>query len=569
VTAIPSAPDDFAHSLAGQYAIRREVGRGGMGVVYLARDLKLDRDVAIKTLPPQLASDPVIRERFLREARTAAALSHPNIVPIHRADEMGGQVFFVMGYVDGAPLSQIIREGGPMSPRTAVAVLHDVAKALGYAHGMGVVHRDVKAENILIERSTGRALVTDFGIARLAEASPLTATGTVLGTVYYMSPEQVAGDAVDARSDIYSLGVVAFYALSGHFPFENPSASAVLVAHVTKIAPAIASIAPTVPGALADVVDRCLNKDPAARFQSCDELLDALERAEALLPEHDVAAPPPGGVPGIVSPTEAQDIWREAAELQERTGALPALKVPSADDVNRKRRAAPVTSGYQLAEVRAAAKEVGIDDAFVDRVLIEHGLAPTTAQATEVRNTITRKPNMLLGRHANIAFETVVPGEMSERDFDIMVDTIRRTLNDAGMVSGLGRSMTWVTADKQRKVQITVLVRDGRTSIQVNERLRDLIGALFGGIMGGGAGATIGPGIGIAVNVLHAPLLAFPMVTLGVGLTYGTARAIFNHIAKKRTNVLRELTEKLAEQARESIARRGVGGVPTQRKLGR
>jgi hypothetical protein len=324
-----------------------------------------------------------------------------------------------------------------------------------------------------------------------------------------------------------------------------------------------------VPGPLADVVDRCLNKDPAARFQSCDELLDELERAEALLPEHDVAALAPGSAPGIVSPTEAQDIWREAAELQERTGALPALKVPETGEVNRRRRNAPATSGYQLAEVRAAAKEVGIDDAYVDRVLIEHGLVPTASQPTTIRNAITKKPNILLGRNANISFETVLAGEMAERDFDVLVDTIRRTLNDVGTASGFGRSMTWVMADKQRKVQITVLVRDGKTSIQVSERLRDLAGALFGGIMGGGGGMTIGPAIGLAAGALHAPLLAFPFVATAVGLTFGTARTIFNHVAKKRTEVLRELTEKLAEQARESIARRGAGGVPTQRKLGR
>src|SRR6185503_12719020 len=145
----------FATTLAGQYELECEIGRGGMGIVYLARDLRLDRRVAIKTLPMHLASDSVVRERFLREARTAASLSHPNIVPIHRADEIDGQVFFVMGYVEGESLSQLVRTSGPLSPRLAVAILFDVAGALGYAHAAGVVHRDVKAENILIEQATG------------------------------------------------------------------------------------------------------------------------------------------------------------------------------------------------------------------------------------------------------------------------------------------------------------------------------------------------------------------------------------------------------------------------------
>ena len=218
-----------------------------MGIVYRARDLRLDRRVAIKTLPPHLANDETVRERFLREARTAGSLSHQNIVPIHRADEIDGQVFFVMGYVDGGALSTRIREHGTLPPSDVVRWLRDVANALGYAHAHGVIHRDVKAENILIDGMDGRAMVTDFGIARLAEAAPLTSTGQVLGTVYYLSPEQVSGDAVDARSDIYSLGVVGYFALSGRFPFDAELASAVLIAHVTKSPPPLGSVAPHLP----------------------------------------------------------------------------------------------------------------------------------------------------------------------------------------------------------------------------------------------------------------------------------------------------------------------------------
>jgi eukaryotic-like serine/threonine-protein kinase len=185
-----SASDElvsFAAALNSQYEIEREIGRGGMGVVYLARDLRLDRMVAIKTLPASLQNDPSVRERFLREARTAARLNHPNIVPIHRADEAGGQVFFVMGFIDGDSLAARIASG-PMSPRDALPILRDVVQALGYAHKHGVIHRDVKTENILLDTVTGRSMVTDFGIARVAAAAPLTATGQVLGTVYYLSP---------------------------------------------------------------------------------------------------------------------------------------------------------------------------------------------------------------------------------------------------------------------------------------------------------------------------------------------------------------------------------------------
>ncbi len=257
--------ETLAGALKGQYRLQREVGRGGMGVVYVAHDERLDRLVAIKTLPPHLSNDAVVRDRFLREARTAAALSHPNIVSVHRADEIGGAVFFVMGYVDGESLAHRIQRAGPLPPKQLIPILHDVVDALGYAHTRGVIHRDVKAENILLDANTQRAMVTDFGIARVAATAPMTATGTVLGTVSYMSPEQVAGDHVDGRSDLYSLGVLAFYALAGRFPFESQTPSAVLVAHVTKAPPALLDVAPHVPEGVAAIVDRLLRKDPTER----------------------------------------------------------------------------------------------------------------------------------------------------------------------------------------------------------------------------------------------------------------------------------------------------------------
>src|SRR5688500_5693024 len=325
VSADPSHPSiAFTHltaGLAGQYELDRELGRGGMGVVFIARDLKLHRHVAIKTLLPHLVADERVRERFLREARTAAALAHPGIVPIHRADEVDEQVFFVMGFVEGDSIAQKVRDQGRLPPREVVGYLRDVAPALGAAHERGVIHRDVKAENILVDRRSGRAVVTDFGIARLAEAAPLTATGLVLGTVHYMSPEHVSGEPVDARSDIYSLGVVAYQALSGRFPFDSEMASAVLVAHVTKAPPRLASVAPDVPASLARLVDRCLAKDPAARYASCAELGDALAELTSELIATATAAAADGGRPAkrtdmLVSETEAHAVWERAAQLQ-------------------------------------------------------------------------------------------------------------------------------------------------------------------------------------------------------------------------------------------------------------
>src|SRR5437867_8942072 len=205
MSTMPDAPDSlfiqFQAALVGGYSLERELGRGGMGVVYLAREVRLDRPVAIKLLPPELAAQQALRDRFLREARTAARLSHPYIVPIHAVDEVDGFVFYVMAYVDGETLAQRVTARGPLSPTDATRVLREVAWALAYAHSQGIVHRDIKPANILLERGTGRAMVTDFGIARLAQLSGETAVGEVLGTPEYMSPEQATGDAVDARSD--------------------------------------------------------------------------------------------------------------------------------------------------------------------------------------------------------------------------------------------------------------------------------------------------------------------------------------------------------------------------------
>lgn len=257
---VPSTLLVVQAAVAGRYALERELGRGGMGVVYLARDLALDRPVAIKVLPPALAGISALRERFLREARTAARLSHPHIVPIHSVEEHGDLALFVMGYVDGETLAERIARAGPRPPDEAMRILQEVAWALAYAHRHGVVHRDVKPDNILIERATGRALVADFGIAQAMEAAA-QGSDRVAGTRRFMSPEQAAGLPLDGRSDLYSLGVTAWVALTGTPP-GTPGAGNL-----------------PVPGRLGAILERCLAPDPARRFDSGEELADALGAA--------------------------------------------------------------------------------------------------------------------------------------------------------------------------------------------------------------------------------------------------------------------------------------------------
>ncbi|MEP6620183.1 MAG: serine/threonine-protein kinase [bacterium] len=279
----------FQAALAGEYSLQRELGRGGMGIVYLARDVQLDRDVAIKVLPTHLARTVESRERFVREARTAAGLSHPHIVPIHRVGEAGGFVFFVMSYVEGETLGERLRTRGPLPSADAMRVLREVAWALAYAHGRGIVHRDVKPDNILLETGTGRALVTDFGIAHGgAHPGPATDPGKIMGTAHFMSPEQAANEPVDGRSDLYGLGVVGYLAVSGRLPFDAPSVPALLVRQATEAPPGVQRVAPGLPPALAAAIDRCLSRDPAGRFPDGEAMAAAL----APTPEARTSLPP-------------------------------------------------------------------------------------------------------------------------------------------------------------------------------------------------------------------------------------------------------------------------------------
>ncbi|MFN8646071.1 MAG: serine/threonine-protein kinase [Gemmatimonadales bacterium] len=260
-------------AVAGRYSLERELGRGGMGVVFLARDVSLDRLVAIKLLPPALAARPDLRERFLREARLAARLSHPNIVPIHSVEEHGALVWFAMAFVPGESLGARLRARGSLPPGETARLLRDVAWALGYAHAQGVVHRDVKPDNILLEAGGRRALIADFGIAAPAEQG-----GAVVGTVAYLSPEQATGERVDGRSDIYALGVVGYYALSARLPYPVTTLGELIERQLAGTAPPLAEAAPHVPRALCRTIDRCLAPLPTARFQTGEELAGALEQ---------------------------------------------------------------------------------------------------------------------------------------------------------------------------------------------------------------------------------------------------------------------------------------------------
>ncbi len=366
---VPLNADTAAYQTAfeGQYALERELGRGGMGIVYLARDVKLDRRVAIKVLPPLLAAKDDIRERFVREARTASKLSHPSIVPVYRADELRGVAFFVMAYIEGESLGERIRDRGALPAADVVRWLREVALALGSAHAVGVVHRDVKPENILLERSSSRALMSDFGIPRVEQSTTLTEDGHILGTAAYMSPEQVNGESLDGRSDLYSLGVVGFHALAGRLPFESAAASALLVAHATRPAPPLTSVAPDVPRDLAAVIDRCLRKARDDRFATAEAVEDALARANETMARIAATTHASGTV--VLSEGQAAAIWRRAAQLQAE--AATRLEKASAAEASRRVEGPATSSGFRARDVEQAAVEAGISQRFVTLALAE------------------------------------------------------------------------------------------------------------------------------------------------------------------------------------------------------
>jgi hypothetical protein len=268
-------------ALRDEYEITEELGRGGMAIVFRARDKQLDREVAVKVLPFSLAFDADFVERFQREARTAARLEHPNIIPIYRVGRAGRVIFFVMKLLRGSSLSEVIAQRGVLPAAEINRMLKETVAALGYAHRNGIVHRDIKPDNIMFDES-GSAILTDFGIAKAGSGTRLTGTGMAIGTPHYMSPEQARAQKLDGRSDIYSLGVVAYQCLAGVVPFDGEDAFSIGYKHITEPVPQ-----PELPSdetrRLFRVISKMMAKAPEERYQTAEEVAAALERRSGAL----------------------------------------------------------------------------------------------------------------------------------------------------------------------------------------------------------------------------------------------------------------------------------------------
>ena len=546
----------LAQALTGQYDIERELGRGGMGVVYLARDLKLQRLVAIKVLPPELADQPAVRERFLREARIAAQLSHPHIVPVHRADEIDGVAFFVMGYVDGESLGQRVKRDGPLAAADAVRLLRDAASALGYAHTRGIVHRDVKPENILLDRLSGNAMLSDFGVARIAAASPLTASGMVLGTVHYMSPEQSTDDAIDGRSDLYSLGVVGFLALSGMLPFDGATAAAVLVAHHTRPAPKLATVAPKLSPILCEIIDRCLAKRPDDRWANGDVLARALADVPADVVAATHVTTTDDGAARMVSESDAAWVWKRAAALQasaKDTAALPAIPAPLP-------ALGTPADGYRLNYVAAAAEEAGISRQHVALALDElrgarggvtqvgatpGGVALVDAAGRVPIQRDASTHNKLAGAATRLEFETVLDLEVPGDAFEELAQVIRHRMQEIGTVATFGKSLIWSVDSQRRRAEVSVIPRNGRTTIRITEDMGQMLRQNFGGFMGGIGGGAGFAMLGSVMAATNNPLLGGLTLAGVVGGSYLLARGVYGNSSRKRERRMRALHDDL------------------------
>ena len=511
-------PGDLQAAVAQRYEVRRVLGRGGMATVYLARDSKHRRDVALKVLLPGLAAFLGV-ERFLKEIQIAAGLTHPHILALHDSGEAGGFLYYVMPYIEGGSLRQRLAGGRRLHVDEALTIAAPVADALSYAHRMGVFHRDIKPENVLF--SQGHPIVADFGIAKAistAGGANLTRTGFPVGTPGYMSPEQAAGlTDLDERTDVYSLAVVIYEMVVGEPPGRWPTEEAVRSGRFLE----------------ASAVHRTRLTELGTRIEA------ALVHGLAI--RHDQRAPTPvaliedltgaGGPRRRYSGGEVQEIVKRATELE---------------------AGAPTASGAMtIGGVEALAAEVGIAPDTVRAAadsLRPSGSVPVPSIEAPVRS------NPWLGGPTRISVERIVGGEVPESEYSVMVDETRRMLKNVGQVSQLGRSFSWTASPgaSQRKLEIVVSVRGGRTRITIQENFGPLIGGIFGGIGGGMGGGGIGPMIGILVGALHIPgSFIGALIPLWLATTYATARTVYHRSTARRVQELQEVADRLAALALE------------------
>jgi len=519
-----SVPETLRAALAGRYELDRPIGQGGMATVYLARDPKHGRQVAVKVLRPDLAAT-LGAERFLREIQIAARLQHPHILLLIDSGETQGFLYYVMPFVDGESLRARIDREGTLAWGDAVAIAGQVGDALQYAHRHGVVHRDIKPENILL--TDRHAIVADFGVAKaLTEASDrlLTRTGYPVGTIGYMSPEQAAGfGELDERSDVFSLGCVIYEMLVGAVPGRWPSEESGRVRRFLEAPPDHRTQLDRLPAAVEQVMVQGLLLRPEQRFSTPRAMTDALAASFEERPRFNEG---------------------QVRQIVERASELEAT--------------APTASGaLSLGGIQRIAAEVGIPPEHV------------SAAARDLGRPSARPPkaNWFLGAPNRIVTERVVEGEVQEEHYPVLVDEVRMTVGNVGQTSTLGRSLAWRTVNPPnqvgRSVSLAITPAGGRTRIRLEESLTPIAGGLFGGIMGPMGGLSIPFGIAMSIEVFHLPFLIPAFIAMGVGGGWATARAFFGKVREKRNSELEQLADRLAQYVTETLTR------PTPRRIAR
>jgi serine/threonine-protein kinase len=455
-----SLAEQIRDTLGSSFTVERELGGGGMSRVFVAYDNALERRVVVKVLAPELTAE-VNAERFRREILVIAGLQHPHIVPVLSAGEMAGRPYLVMPYVDGESLRTRIARGGPLRIVDAVGVLRDVARALAYAHERGIVHRDIKPDNILIH--AGSAVVADFGVAKaldvarrtpgVASQGTLTAAGASLGTPGYMAPEQIAADPnADYRVDIYAFGVTAYEALAGKGPFHGRPPHALLAAHLSEQPPPLAERRPDVPAALASLVMRCLEKDPDRRPQNAQEILTALEDPAVLSGELTPSTITDAAIAARTRAARGRRLAFVAAIVAAvgaaiSTGVLLRRSTPPAGPTVA---AAPVAPSIAVLPF----VELGSDSSHVAAEAIATELTSTLARDRRVRvastNTaVALQKRLSLGQKVNDAVTLYVEGVVQREGGRVRVD--------ARMVNAADGFMVWAQSYEGEENQLLAL----------------------------------------------------------------------------------------------------------------
>ena len=405
--------DRLTRVLTGRYTVRKLLGAGGMGAVFLADDLTLEREVAIKVLPPDMSRDDRVVARFHREAKTAAKLDHPNIIPIHRVESESGLHYFVMKYVAGRSLESMLDAGQPLPIPFAVRILSEAAAALGHAHARGVVHRDVKPANIMLG-ADDQVVLTDFGISKVGDlTAQLTQTGMIIGTPHYMAPEQATGREVDGRADQYSLAVLGHQLFSGKLLFSGDSAHTIIYRHVSEQPPRVATLRSDVPPAVDATLDRALRKEPDERFATMEEFARAL-RGESV-PSPSASRPSTRALNAATvrmkPPTVRTRTSRRAAAIAVAAvvlvGAGAGAKMMSGRSAAAREAASPIDSA--TVPPPAAPPPVASADSSATASLLpqnpstDSAIPPVTRDAPSVRPIAQRPIAQRLARRASEA----------------------------------------------------------------------------------------------------------------------------------------------------------------------